>query len=223
MKNGRKLHDILVSYKLASGQCVNIGKSGLLFSPDVDNNIREEFKDLVGIHSNHFQQKYLGVPSLCSRGKKLMFSYIKDKVWSTLRRWREKLFSAGGKEVLIKVVAQALPTCTMGCFKLPKGLCEELNKQMAKFWWGSSAKEHKIHWLNWKNLYLPKSCGGMGFRRLEEFNQALLAKQGWRLIHNLGIQGNRSQAFPSSLFLRCSISWQDVSNLEECFMGKRLT
>jgi hypothetical protein len=34
--------------------------------------------------------------------------------------------SARVKEVMIKSVAQAIPTYTMGVFKLPVGLCDEL-------------------------------------------------------------------------------------------------
>jgi hypothetical protein len=34
--------------------------------------------------------------------------------------------SSGAKEVLIKSVAQAILTYTMGVFKLPDGMCEDL-------------------------------------------------------------------------------------------------
>ena len=39
-----------------------------------------------------------------------------------LASWKEKLLSNAGKEILIKVVAQAVPAYTMSCFKFPNTL-----------------------------------------------------------------------------------------------------
>jgi hypothetical protein len=44
--------------------------------------------------------------------------------------------SSSAKEVLIKSVAQAIPTYVMGVFKLPGTLCEELTQLIRYFWWG---------------------------------------------------------------------------------------
>jgi hypothetical protein len=59
-----------------------------------------------------------------------MFEYIKKKVWSRIEGWQEKLLSKAGKEIMIKAVAQAIPTYTMPCFDLTKGLCEEISSMI---------------------------------------------------------------------------------------------
>ena len=77
--------------------------------------------------------KYLALPTIIGRSKKLIFVEIKEKVCKKLVGWKGKLFSLGGKEIIIKAVAQAIPTYTMSCFLLPKSLCEDLVREMRSF------------------------------------------------------------------------------------------
>ena len=156
---------------------------------------------------------------MIGRDKYNTFAYLKDRVWKKLQGWKGMLLSRAGKEILIKVVAQSIPTYTMSVFLLPLKLCDELNSLCAKFWWGQVGNERKIHWKSWDKLSTSKKEGGMGFQDLRAFNLAMLDKQGWRMI-----QGNESllhkcfkaRYFPQSSFLDakessgCSYVWRSL-------------
>lgn len=73
----------------------------------------------------------------------------------------------------------------MSVFKIPLELCNDLQRAIAKFWWGSIEKKRNIHWPRWENLSQAKIRGGVGFKDLSCFNQALIAKQSWRIMQAL--------------------------------------
>ena len=129
----QKLLEILALYESLSGKKINRGKTSIFFSKSTIKAMRIDIKEALGVPEILHYDKYLGLPSLVGRNKKASFDYIKERLWRKLQGWEEKLLSQAGREVLIKAVMQAIPTFTMSCFKLPMGLCDEIEKLIRRF------------------------------------------------------------------------------------------
>ncbi|KAJ1285997.1 hypothetical protein BS78_03G320500 [Paspalum vaginatum] len=214
-----ELKRILEVYERASGQIINKDKSSIMFSPNTCQQIKCQLKSRLSIVNEASEGKYLGLPITIGSSKKKTFEYIKKKVWSRIQGWQEKLLSKAGKEILVKAVAQSIPTYAMSCFDLTKGLCDELSNIIGRYWWSQQDKMNKIHWLSWEKLTRSKKKGGLGFRDLHLFNLALLSRQVWRLLTNpdtLCGQVLKARYFPNSNILQCvpkasiSYAWRSI-------------
>ena len=140
--------------------------------------------------------------------KKGTFKHLSERVWDNVKGWMGKCLSAGGKEVLIKSVAQAIPVYSMSCFKIPGGLCEHINAIIRKFRWGCKEGQRKPAWVSWEVMTRPKYLGGLGFRDLELFNLALLARQAWRVLHDptsLSPRILKASYYPNTEFLTAEL------------------
>lgn len=116
-------------------------------------------------------------------------------------------------------MAQAIPTYPINVFKLPVSVCKEIDAMLAKFWWGQKEDETKMHWVSQRSLGMTKWEGGRGFRNLQDFNLALLAKQTWRILHEpnaLWVKVLMGRYFPNGNFLeatkrgRASWAWASI-------------
>lgn len=79
-------------------------------------------------------ENYLGLPTEMGRFKREVFKWLRERLWNKTLGFGEKNLSKAGKEVLIKVVLQLIPTYVMGCFKLLEYLLHELESIISKFW-----------------------------------------------------------------------------------------
>lgn len=89
----QRIKDILNSYERLSGQAVNFQKSGVFFSSNVRRDKQQELLGILGVCNDLTKSKYLGEPSLIGISNKLVFSYLKDKIWKKIQSWSTKLLS----------------------------------------------------------------------------------------------------------------------------------
>ena len=71
------------------------------------------------------------------------FRRLKERLDNKLSGWKEKLLSHARKEILKKVVAQAIPTYTMSVFLLPTALCDDMTRMVRQFWCGQKNGKNK--------------------------------------------------------------------------------
>ncbi|KAL0404192.1 UNVERIFIED_CONTAM: putative mitochondrial protein [Sesamum radiatum] len=204
---------ILDVYKLASGQEINLHKSSATFSRNTPVEAQQLLAATLGIRLD-----YLSLPAMAFRSKRALFAALKDRIWRRIQGWHEKTLSQAGRAVLIQAVVQVIPSYAMSCFRLPSTLLKEFQSLAADFFWHDGDRR-KIHWLAWDKMCRSKLEGGIGFRNLEAFNLALLAKQLWRLLsrpNNLVGRVLKAKYFPRThLFdaqvgTRPSYTWRSL-------------
>jgi hypothetical protein len=75
--------------------------------------------------------KYLGLPALVGADQSDCFHHLIDKVAVRINGWKEKTLSMGGKEILIKSIAQVVPVFAMMVFKIPKFTCKGITSAIS--------------------------------------------------------------------------------------------
>ncbi|CAN1187275.1 Putative ribonuclease H protein At1g65750 [Linum perenne] len=96
--------------------------------------------------------------------------------------WRSFLLSWEGKETLVKVFLQAIPSYVFSCFMFPDGLLNKVDDVIATFWRSGDVNRKSLHWCSKERMTQTKKMGGLGFNFFKEFKLAHLAKMSWRII-----------------------------------------
>ncbi|KAL0375754.1 UNVERIFIED_CONTAM: hypothetical protein Scaly_0693000 [Sesamum calycinum] len=92
----------------AAGQEINFEKSSVVFSKNTTAWVRVEIQDTMRIRVEDRHDLYLELPSVVGKSRRIVFQFIRDRIWKRISGWNERNLSQAGKEVSIKAVAQAI-------------------------------------------------------------------------------------------------------------------
>lgn len=117
-----RLQEILRIYSEGSGQLVNKDKSAIFFSSNCCDDDKLEVREVLQIETKALVEKYLGLPTALGRSTKEAFEYMPTRLKKLVGVWCGREASCARREVLLKSVAQAVPTYPMSCFSFLKTL-----------------------------------------------------------------------------------------------------
>jgi hypothetical protein len=123
-ENATSLRRVLDRYCAASRQLVSEAKSSIFFSPCTEAAKREKVCSTLNILTVAITNKYLGLPPIIGVECTDCLMHLIERIIRKINGWKEKIISYGGKEVLIKAIAQALPAYAMIVFRLRKQVCQ---------------------------------------------------------------------------------------------------
>lgn len=108
--------DLLNTFERASGQKINENKSSTFFSRNTDQGIRNVICSMMKFQEAYAGTKYLGLLNIIGRNKSGVLDYLKDRLRDRVQGWEQNYLSRGGKELLLKYVAQALLNYAINMF-----------------------------------------------------------------------------------------------------------
>ncbi|XP_071923131.1 uncharacterized protein [Coffea arabica] len=106
-QNATELRRLLQVYERGTGQLINLDKSSVIFSPNLERELKMEICQALGNIQLATQGKYLGLPMVITSSKQQLFGFIKDNIQQRMKKWKNKMLSAAGKEVMLKSVTMA--------------------------------------------------------------------------------------------------------------------
>ena len=202
-KTIRNLQLILDWYCSISGQKINLAKLDLYCSPNMPIEDQESLTQTLQVNLVQNPTKYLGMHFKLKGNRCIDFQFLVDKLQAKLQSWKARLLSQAGRTTLITSVLQSLPLYTFAWFQVPDTICNKMDSVIRSLWWGHEQAERKLHLLNWDQICKPKKLGGLGLKKFKSMNQAMLAKQFWKLNHQP--QSLFARTFKAKYYPNCSI------------------
>ncbi|GJW63854.1 hypothetical protein Tco_0115738 [Tanacetum coccineum] len=180
-KSAKVIMEALNEFKFASGLVPSLPKSTAYFC-NVLNYTKIAILQIMPFEEGSLPVKYLGVPLVPSR---LVYKDCKElieKVEGRINDWKNKSLSIAGRLQLIHSVIASLHVYWASMFVLPSRVLLDIEQSMRDFLWCQGKIRKGKSKVAWEDVCLPKNEGGLGVKRLDIFNKALMSSHIWKLL-----------------------------------------
>ncbi|GJV69848.1 hypothetical protein Tco_1485357 [Tanacetum coccineum] len=179
--SAKVIMEAMEEFKNASGLVPSLPKSTAYFC-NVLNHTKLAILQILPFEEGRLSVKYLGVPLVSSR---LVFRDCKeliDRLRSRINDWKNKSLSAAGRLQLVRSVVSSMHVYWASVFILPSQIILDIEQLMRGFLWCHGDMSKGKAKVSWEVVCLPKNEGGLGVRRLDTFNKALMVPHIWNLL-----------------------------------------
>ena len=177
----RGILEILEEFKQISGLAVNREKTELMIDGG-SHSLCLEMAESLEIKQGSLPVRYLGVPLSAKKMRKSDFKPLLDKIEVRFNSWTVKHLSFAGRFQLIQAVIYSTISFWTSIFILPNECIMILERMCNAFLWRGAPQSAKGAKIKWETVCTPNAEGGLGLRRLAEWNKVLALKLIWLLF-----------------------------------------
>ncbi|KAJ8422459.1 LOW QUALITY PROTEIN: hypothetical protein Cgig2_022200 [Carnegiea gigantea] len=98
------------------------------------------------------------------------------KVDHMMAGWKTKCLSLVGRTMPIQVTVTAIPAYTMQTVRIPRSVCNDIDRKMKRFLWGRTSMERRSQLVAWEVVIEAKDDGGLRLRSMRQLNATFLMK-----------------------------------------------
>jgi hypothetical protein len=171
----------LDSFASISGLIINRRKSSVFLS-GVEDSIGVAITSCLQFQPGVLSVKYLGVPLISSRLSHQHCTPLVERIVSRIRLWTSASLTYAGRLQLIKSTLFSIQVYWSSLFILPTSIIRRIEGIFAAFLWKGTSLTPTGAKVAWASLCYPKSEGGLGIKRIKDWNKAAILKLVWRIL-----------------------------------------
>lgn len=83
---------------------------------------------------------------------------------------------------MLKSALSSISIFQLSSHRAPKKVCRDIQSIQSSFLMWEKKGKRKIHWFDWERICQSMEDGGLGVKKVDDLNMALLFKWVWRIL-----------------------------------------